>query len=317
MEESCDFLDRIQIGLARLKCYEAAKFIMVELSEMLSVLRRALSNWLLHRGPRLGAALAYYAVFSLGPLILLVSAVAGYFLGSEAVSHSVASQYRSVVGDAGAKAIDAMIQGAASTSGARSATIVGIALLIVAAIGIVVQLKDALNTVWQVENSSEADGGSWMSYIRSYAIAVAGVLALGFLLAVSLLLSTALAAAATILAQAEEGALWQVLETIVSLGILTVLFALMFKYLPDTVVAWRSVWPGAFLTAILFQAGKLVIAWYVGTQGLESTYGAASSLVVLLIWIYYAAQILLFGAEVTHVLAEDQVSAVGGRAEAR
>jgi len=222
-----------------------------------------------------------------------------------------------VVGDAGAKAIDAMIEGAASTSGARSATIVGIALLIVAAIGIVVQLKDALNTVWQVENSSEADGGSWMSYIRSYAIAVAGVLALGFLLAVSLLLSTALAAAATILAQAEEGALWQVLETIVSLGILTVLFALMFKYLPDTVVAWRSVWPGAFLTAILFQAGKLVIAWYVGTQGLESTYGAASSLVVLLIWIYYAAQILLFGAEVTHVLAEDQVSAVGGRAEAR
>jgi membrane protein len=132
-------------------------------------------------------------------------------------------------------------------------------------------------------------------------ISAAGVLTLGFLLAVSLVVSTALAALSTWLGVSTETAmLWEVVNFIASLAVLTLLFAMLFKWFPDTDVAWRHVWPGAFATALLFSIGKMIIAWYIGSQGLESTYGAAASLVVLLIWVYYSAQIVLFGAELTY-----------------
>jgi membrane protein len=268
---------------------------------MWKCLRRAASNWLRHRSPRLGAALAYYAVFSLGPLLLIATAVAGLFFGEDAVRGSLSVQFGNLLGENGSRAVDAMIEGAANESSGSAAAGVGVLLLLVAALGVVVQLKDALNTIWEVDEA-KGDGMWW--YVRTYLVSIAGVLGLGFMLAVSLVLSTALAAmSASLGLSVREGMFWQGAELLISTAVLSLLFALLFKYFPDVPVAWSDAIPGAVLTAILFQVGKLAISWYVGTQGLESTYGAAASVVTLLIWVYYAAQIVIFGAEVTRVHA--------------
>lgn len=268
---------------------------------MWKLLRKAASNWLRHRSPRLGAALAYYAVFSLGPLLLIATAVAGLFFGEDAVRGSLSVQFGNLLGENGSRAVDAMIEGAANESSGSVAAGVGVLLLLVAALGVVVQLKDALNTIWEVDEA-KGDGMWW--YVRTYLVSIAGVLGLGFMLAVSLVLSTALAAmSASLGLSVREGMFWQGAELLISTAVLSLLFALLFKYFPDAPVAWRDAIPGAVLTAILFQVGKLAISWYVGTQGLESTYGAAASVVTLLIWVYYAAQIVIFGAEVTRVHA--------------
>lgn len=268
---------------------------------MYSLLSTAVNDWLRHRCPRLGAALAYYAVFSLGPLLLIVTAVAGLFFGPDAVRGSLAAQFRGLLGESGGQAIDAMIEGAASASTGRAAAGIGIILLLIAALGVVVQMKDALNTIWEVEDPPDA---GWWWYVRTYLISLAGILALGLLLAISLVVSTALTAFGSWAGiPASENFFWQMVNLGISLSVLSALFALLFKYFPDTRIAWSDVWPGAIATAALFEAGKLVIALYIGTQGLESTYGAAASFVVLLIWVYYSSQIVLFGAELTHVYA--------------
>lgn len=272
---------------------------------MWNTLKRAGRDWLRHRSPRLGAALAYYTVFSLGPLLLIVTAVAGFFLGPDAVRGTLSSEYYALFGESGGQAVDAMLKGAADTSSGSLAAVGGVVLLLVAALGIVAQLKDALNTIWEVD---ETNGGvQW--YVRTYLISMAGILGLGFLLAASLVLSTGLAAFTGTLGIApSSGLLLQAVDVVISTAVLTILFAMLFKFFPDARVEWRDVWVAGILTALLFQAGKLAIAWYIGTQGLESTYGAAASLVVLLIWVYYAAQIVLFGAEVAHVSATTDLS---------
>jgi membrane protein len=268
---------------------------------MWSLLSTAINNWFRHRSARLGAALAYYSVFSLGPLLLIVTATAGLIFGADAVRGSLSGQFRGLLGETGSQAVEAMLKGAASsTSGGWSAAI-GIALLLVAALGVVVQLKDALNTIFEAKEPENA-GIAW--YARVYGISFAGILALGFLLAVSLVISAALAAfSAWISDSAAAGILLQVLNFVISLAVLTLLFAMLFKWFPDTPLAWAEVWPGAFATALLFNVGKAAISWYIGTQGLESTYGAAASIVVLLVWVYYSAQIVLFGAELTRAYA--------------
>jgi membrane protein len=180
------------------------------------------------------------------------------------------------------------------------AAVTGIVLLLVAALGVVVQLKDAMNTIWNVEEPKEA--GLWW-YVRTYLISFAGILGLGFLLAVSLVVSAALAALSSW--SGSGSAVGEAVNFVVSLVILTALFAMLFKWFPDTDIAWGDVLPGALATAVLFNLGKVAIGWYIGTQGLESTYGAAASIVVLLVWVYYTAQIVLFGAEVTHAYAAE------------
>lgn len=271
---------------------------------MLSLLASAARNWFRHRSPRMGAALAYYAVFSLGPLLLIVTAVAGFFFGPDPVRNSLTEEFQDLLGKPGSQAIDAMIQGAASTSSGKAAAGVGVVLLLAAALGVVVQLKDALNTIWDVKHPPHF--GLWW-YVRTYFISFAGILTLGFLLTVSLVASTALAALGTWVGiPAGETMLWQAVNVLLSLSVLSVFFAMLFKYFPDVPVRWRDVWPGALGTALLFEAGKFGIAMYIGTQGLESTYGAAASFVILLIWVYYSAQIVMFGAEFTHVYAQRQ-----------
>ncbi|MHC2336283.1 YihY/virulence factor BrkB family protein [Bradyrhizobium sp. USDA 4454] len=270
-----------------------------------TVAKEAATSWSSHKDGRQGAALAYYSVFSLGPIIVIAIAIAGLFFGHDAVTSQVTSSLKDMLGDTGAKAIEAMLAGASRPAEGVLATILGIGALLFAAIGVVIQLKDALNVVWEVEESEES--GIW-HFARNYVLSFAAVLALGFLLLVSLLVTAALAAAGKFLAPYMPEAVLHVVSTLLSFAVVTVLFAMMFKWLPDVSVGWRDVWLGALLTALFFEVGKAAIGFYIGKQGLESTYGAAASIVAVLIWVYYTSQIILMGAEITHAYAKHQGS---------
>ena len=270
-----------------------------------TVAKEAAQNWSSHKDARQGAALAYYSVFSLGPLIVIAIAIAGFFFGREAVTGQVTSSITSLLGETGAKAIQAMLAAASRPREGLLATAIGAALLVFAAIGVVVQLKDALNTVWEVKEAPE--GGIW-NFVRTYVVSVAAVLAVGFLLLISLLVTTMLAAAGKYVAPYLPEWIFHVISLLVSFLVISGLFAMMFKWLPDVNVDWYDVWLGAILTALLFEVGKSAIGFYIGKQGLESTYGAAASIIVVLIWVYYSSQIILMGAEFTRAFAKQHGS---------
>src|SRR6185295_1690895 len=201
---------------------------------MANVLTTAYNNWSRHRSARLGAALAYYSVFSLGPLLLIVISIAGIVFGQDAVRGSLTAQFRELLGADGAQAVEAMLKGASSTQTGGITAIVGVVLLLIAALGVVAQLKDALNTIW---DAPEPEGSGVWWYVRTYLVSLAGVMALGFLLMVSLVISTALAALSTWASTADATALlWQAVTFAVSLAVLTVLFAMLFKWFPDVPV---------------------------------------------------------------------------------
>jgi len=269
-----------------------------------TVAKEAAANWSGHKDARQGAALAYYSVFSLGPIIVIAITIAGLFLDPEAVRSEVTGSVKEMIGDSGAKAVEAMLAGASRPAEGRFAAILGVVTLLFAAIGVVVQLKDALNVVWEVE---ENKGSGLWHFARNYVLSFAAVLALGFLLLVSLIVTTALAGAGKFAAPYLPEAILHIVTTVVSFAVVTLLFAMMFKWLPDVSVDWRDVWVGAALTALFFEIGKTAIGFYIGKQGLESTYGAAASIVVLLIWVYYTSQIVLMGAEITHAYARQRV----------
>jgi membrane protein len=269
------------------------------------VLKEAAVNWSNHKDSRQGAALAYYSVFSLGPIIVIAIAVAGFFFGREAVSGQVASSIKDILGDTGALAIQSMLADAGRPRQGLMATLLGAGALLFAAIGVVVQLKDALNTVWEVGDTP--DHGIW-HFLRSYVVSLAAVLALGFLLMVSLIVTATLAAFGKYAAPHVQEWLLHFMTILASVGIISLLFAMMFKWLPDAAIDWYDVWLGAVVTAILFELGKSAIGFYIGKQGLESTYGAAASIIVVLIWVYYSSQIILMGAEITHAFAKHQGS---------
>jgi membrane protein len=257
-------------------------------------------SWSGHRCSMMGAALAYYSIFSFGPVLVISTAIAGLVFGPDAVHGEIATQVAGLLGSAGAEALETLLAAANRPYQGALATIFGIGTLLFAAVGVVAQLKEALNTIWGVETSNSS---GLLQLVRTYVISLAGVLSLGFLLLVSLIFTAALAAIGKFVAPYFPEATFQISGSILSLGFVTILFAMMFKWLPDTQVDWRDVWLGAALTAALFEIGKFLIGFYVGKLALESTYGAATSLVMLLIWVYYSAQIVLFGAEFTHVYA--------------
>jgi membrane protein len=265
------------------------------------LLRGAASGWMAHNVSRLGAALAYYSMFSLGPLMLIAIAVAGLFFGEDAVRGEVSAQLSRLLGEQAAKGIQSMLAGVGKTEEGLFATALGFATLLIGAVTVVVQLKDALNTVWNVER--KATHGTW-SFVRTYAVSLAGVLSMGFLLLISLLITTALSAMGKMLAGSLPEIAFHAISFAISFCVTTALFAMMFKWLPDIEIDWRHVLPGSIFTAALFEIGRFLIGIYIGKQGLESTYGAAASLVVVLIWVYYSAQLVLFGAELTRAYAE-------------
>jgi membrane protein len=222
---------------------------------ILKVLKTAIDEWLRHRSGRLGAALAYYSVFSMGPLLLIVTGVAGLLFGAEA-ARGCLTQFRSLLGETGSKAVEAMLVGASSEQSGRLAAITGVILLLVAALGVVVQLKDAMNTIWNVEEPRQA---SLWWYVRTYLISFAGILGLGFLLAVSLVVSAGLAALSSWSGGA--AAIGEAINFVASPAILPALFAMLFRWFTDTAVAWGDVLPGAVATAVLFNLGKFASGW--------------------------------------------------------
>jgi membrane protein len=251
-----------------------------------------------HKSAKAGAALAYYSIFSIGPLIIVVISIATLVLDREGVQQEVTGAIKGLLGDKGAEAVNTMLTAAGKPREGIFASVIGTVTLVFAAIGVVVQLKEALNTVWNVKQ--KPGGGVW-GFSRSYVFSLAGVLALGFLLLISMLLTAGLSAVGKSFGNVVPEGLLHVVEFVVSFAVISLLFAMMFKWLPDADVAWRDVWLGAIGTAALFEIGKFLIGFYIGKQGLESTYGASASIVVVLIWVYYSAQIVLFGAEFTHV----------------
>lgn len=261
-----------------------------------SLSRDAVSGWMSHKASTLGAALAYYSLFSVGPLLLITIAVAGLVFGEEAVRGQISPQLSRLLGEQGAKGVEDLLAVAGKPVEGIFATILGAGTLIFASINVVVQLKEALNTVWEVKAPARS---GLLGFFRTYAMSLAGVLSLGFLLLVSLLVTTALSAVGGKLAGFLPEVALHAVSFAISFSVTTMLFAMMFKWLPDIEIEWRNVLPGAFLTAALFEIGRLLIGLYIGKQGLESTYGAAASLVVVLIWVYYSAQLVLFGAEFT------------------
>jgi membrane protein len=264
------------------------------------VAKEAAGNWSSHKDSRQGAALAYYSIFSLGPIIVIAIAVAGFFFGREAVSGQVAASIKDMLGDTGAKAVQAMLADAGRPREGMLAILLGIGTLLFTAIGVVIQLKDALNTVWEV---GELPGHGVWHFIRSYVASLAAVLALGFLLLVSLVVTAGLAAIGKFAVPYMQEWVLHLVSILVSLSAISLLFAMMFKWLPDAEVDWYDVWLGAIVTAVLFEIGKTAIGFYIGKQGLDSTYGAAASIIVVLLWVYYTSQIILMGAEVTRAFA--------------
>jgi membrane protein len=268
-----------------------------------STLTRTGELWLAHKSSKAGASLAYYSIFSIGPLIVVVIAVASLVFQRAGVQQEVISAIRSLVGDKGAEAIGAMLAGAGKPSEGLIATLIGSATLLFAAVGVVVQLKEALNVVWDVRPPTRS--GIW-AFVREYILSFAAVLALGFLMLISMLVTAGLAAIGKHTGGLLPEPLMQAAGFAVSFLTIAMLFAIIFKWMPDADVKWRDVIWGAIGTAALFEIGKFAIGFYIGKQGLESTYGASTSIVVLLIWVYYSAQILLFGAEFTHACAEQR-----------
>lgn len=256
-------------------------------------------KWSEHKCSTFGAALAYYSIFSFGPLLLIAIGIAGMVFGADAVRGEVSTQVRDLLGNSGAQALEGLLAGANHPKQGLVATIVGIGTLLFAAVSIVAQLKTALNIVWEVKPSPRDSG--WWPLVRTYLVSLAGVLALGFLLLASMLFTAGLSAASQLAAGYIPSPPLHIAAVVISFVLVTALFAMMFKWLPDAPVDWWDSLLGGLLTAALFEIGKFVIGYYIGKLGLESTYGATASLVMLLIWVYYTSQIILLGAEFTHV----------------
>ena len=267
------------------------------------------------KAPRLGAALAYYTIFSLGPILLIAIAVAGIVWGQEAAQGQVSAQLDKVFGSNAADAVETMIAGAAKEEKGFIATVIGIAMLLFGASGVFGQLKDALNTIWNVEPKKSA---GVLGFVKDRFLSMAMVLGVGFLLLVTLVFDATISAMGDYLTRtAGEEAIMHTIQLVVSYGLVTVLFALIFQYLPDLDIKWRDVWLGAAFTALLFVIGKFALGLYLGKAAVGSSFGAAGSLVVLLIWVYYSAQILFFGAEFTQVYARAYGSLRGDASKAK
>lgn len=278
--------------------------------EVWPLLKQTYKEWDRHQAPKLGAALSYYTVLSLAPLLIVVLAVIGLALGKEAAKGEIMGQLQSMLGSQGAHAIDTVITNANKPATGTVASILGLITLFIGASGVFSELRDSLNRIWDVP-AKESSG--FFSMIRERFLSFGMVLAIGFLLLVSLVISAGLAAAGKFVGgmMPIPPAVLQGVNLIVSVAFVTVLFALIFRFLPDEHVAWTDVWMGAFVTSLLFTIGKFLIGIYLGKASVGSAYGAAGSLVIVLVWVYYSAQIFFFGAEFTHVYSTSYGSLKG------
>ena len=267
------------------------------------VIREAGEAWIDDRAPRIGAALAFYTALSLSPLLVIVLAIASLAFGEEAARGQVADQIKGMVGEAGASTVEAVLANSKKPESGVLALIIGLVTLVIGATGVFSELQEAMNDIWKVRSKP---GRPVINFLRTRFLSLGMVLGVGFLLLVSLSLATGLEALshyASGLFPGVAGTL-KVVNFIVTFAIEGFMFGMIFKVLPDANLAWRDVATGAFLTAVLFTLGKYLIGLYIGIMSVGSSFGAAGSVVAFLVWIYYSTQILLFGAEVTKVIAE-------------
>jgi membrane protein len=252
---------------------------------------------------RLGASLAYYTLFAIAPILVVAAAVAGMVFGAEAVRGEIVGQLDHLIGREGARAVQSLLEGASQRRTGVLATVIGGVTFVVAATGAFLELQGTLNTIWRVKPRPGRHLRAFViDRLRSFGL----VVAIGFLLMVSLAVTAALAALNGWLSRyaPDVPLLWSAVSMLVSLIVTTGLFALLFRFLPDVRLLWRDVMTGALTTAVLFTFGQFLIGLYLGQSSMASTYGAAGSVMILLLWVYYSCQILLFGAEFTRVYAQ-------------
>jgi membrane protein len=278
-------------------------------SQWWQVCKDTVKAWSDDFAPSMGAAISYYTVFSLAPLLVLIIAIAGLVFGAEAVRGQIAGQLSSLMGQETAQAIEGMIESASTSDSGWWASALSVVVLLVGATSVFAELQSALDRIWHVPESKKPSG-LW-GLLRARLFSFGLILGLAFLLMVSLAVSAALAAVGTYLGGLLPGQelLLHALNVAVSLSVLTVLFAMIFKLMPTVKVAWRDVWIGAAVTAALFEIGKMLIGLYLGKSSLADSFAGAGALVILLAWVYYAAQIFLLGAEFTKVYAYSHGSA--------
>jgi membrane protein len=269
------------------------------------LLKRTYIHWSDNKGSRLGAALAFYSSLSIGPLLVLLIAIGQLFWSKEVITGHITHQIQALVGDDAVFAITSMLTSAHAEQGGLIATLISSAVLLISASGVFYELQDALNTIWQVPAK---ENQPFLHVITDRFLSFAMVLGTGFLLLISLVLSTALSIMTAWFSPyaAYLGPFAIIMGWGLSFVITALLFAMIFKMVPDKPIQWHEVWPGAFLTALLFDGGKWFISFYLSHSAVKSSYGAAGSLMVFLIWVYYSAQILYFGAEFTKTVTEEK-----------
>ncbi|MFZ6655403.1 YihY/virulence factor BrkB family protein [Undibacterium sp. TJN19] len=269
---------------------------------MWGMVSRTIEEWLRHRASSKGAALAFYTLFSMAPILVLVLAVAGFFYGKQAAQGELFSQIQGLVGRSSAEAIQALLAGARNPADGRLATIVASLLLLVGATSVFAELKDSLDEIWQVPPRSTA---GWWRFLRTRLLSFGLILVLAFLMLVSLVISAVLVALENYWggSRVAVALVFLPLSSMLSFAVIACLFAVIFKMLPQVRLSWHDVWTGALGTAGLFSIGKYGIGVYIGNSGVASSFGAAGSMIALLLWVYYSAQIFLLGAEFTRQYA--------------
>lgn len=269
----------------------------IPLKAIFALVRESVAGWVNDRAPRKGAALAFYMLFSLAPILIIAINIAALFFGAEAARGEVVEQIRGLIGEQGALAIQGMIDDAAKSNGGITAAVIGVITLLVGATSALAELKDGLDQIWAVPRE-RTKGFRYL--VRSRLLSLGFILTLAFLLLVSLVFSAALSALAKRLeAGSAVPALLEAANLVVSFALVTALFAAIYKILPSVKIAWRDVLAGAAVTAAMFAIGKLLIGLYLGNGAIASAYGAAGSIIIVLMWVYFSALIFLLGAEFT------------------
>ena len=274
----------------------------MDLQQGWSLARRAFDAWSDDHAPSMGAALSYYTLFSTAPLLLIVIGVAGFFYGDQAARGEIFGQLNDLMGAEGAKAVESVVANASNPQSGLLAMIIGGAALLLGAAGVFGELQDNLDRIWRAP--ARLHGGRLWQLLRSRFLSFGMILGIAFLLMVSLVLSAALSSLG-------KGLGAHLADTVLSFALITLLFAMIYKVIPRLRIRWRDVWIGAAVTAALFVLGKLLIGLYIGNSSVASAFGAAGSLVVLMLWVYYSAQVFLLGAEFTRVYAQEHGSRIG------
>lgn len=267
------------------------------------LLWQTVQAWIDHRAMSMGAAVAYYTVFSLAPLLLMLIAIAGLVFGGDTARTAIIAQFEELIGSNGARAVQAILEGASDTGSGIVSLAIGGVTLFIGATTVFAELQRNIDIIWEAQ--PQVKNGFWL-FIKVRLLSLALIIGVGFLLIVSLAISAALSAISTLWGSmfGEWQTLLQLINTAVSFAVITVAFALIYKVMPSVKIAWSDVWPGAAFTSLLFAIGKFAIGLYIGRSAVSSSYGAAGAFVVLIVWVYYSAQIFFMGTEFTHLYAQ-------------